>query len=86
MWSDGSGWKEGVALSLLKGGQVRLFERMRWLIERPDRVGTARIQKDLVKVGARKYRDCIQALRQVLAAEEEGELSATDALPLGYVP
>jgi len=79
------GSKHGTAISLLKGGQKSLFQRMRRLIQAPDRIQPRAVQKQLVRDAFRVYRPCMKALRDVLDAEENGELSHTDALD-DYVP
>lgn len=79
------GSKQGTAISLLKGGQKMVFQRMRRLIQAPDRIQPRAVQKQLVQDAFRVYRPCMKALRDVLDAEENGELSHTDELT-GYVP
>lgn len=73
--------KQGMAISLLKGGQVRQFQRMRNLIDDPSRVKEMTIKKDLVRDAVTHYRACVKALREVIQAEEEGNLSTTNAIP-----
>ena len=72
--------KQGVAISLLKGGQVRQFQRMRNLIDGPSRVKEMAIKKDLVQDAVIHYRACVKALREVIQAEEEGVLSTTETI------
>jgi ATP-dependent RNA helicase DDX51/DBP6 len=73
--------KQGMAISLLKGGQVRQFQRMRNLIDDPSRVKEMTIKKDLVRDAVTHYRACVKALGEVIQAEEEGNLSTTNAIP-----
>lgn len=70
--------KRGAAISLLKGGQVRQFTRMRQLIHDPDKLQSMGVKKSLVRDAIPKYRLCVRALREVLDAEESGELSRTE--------
>jgi ATP-dependent RNA helicase DDX51/DBP6 len=78
--------RKGAAISLLKGGQVGLFHRMRNLVQASDRVRTMQVKKDLVANALPKYRLCIQALREVLDAEANGEIghraSVSDYVPI----
>jgi ATP-dependent RNA helicase DDX51/DBP6 len=78
--------KKGAAISLLKGGQVVQFAKMRQLIQAPDNVQSKGIQKHLVRNAVPKYRQSVQALKDVLDAEENGELSNTDVLSQDYIP
>ena len=66
--------KSGVAISLLKGGQVGQFAKMRRLIESPDRVGSIGVKKVLVQGAIPVYRSCVSTLRKVLEAEQDGEI------------
>lgn len=73
--------KEGHAISLLKGGQTRQFDKMRQLIHNTDQVDhNMSIKKHLVRDAIPKYRHCVEALRDVLDAEENGELSHVEAI------
>ena len=72
--------KNGTAISLLKGGQVRQFQRMRKLIDDPSRVSEMHVKKDLVRNSIDQYRMCVKALREVIQDEEDGKLSPTDAI------
>lgn len=78
--------KNGVAISVLKGGQVKQFQRMRKLIDDPSRVKDMSINKELVRSAVKHYRSCVQALRAVIQAEEDCEISSTEAVPLSFVP
>lgn len=73
--------KRGTAISVLKGGQVRQFHRMRKLIDDPSRVKEIAIKKNLVRDAVAHYRACVKALREVIQAEEEGDLSTTEPVP-----
>jgi len=74
------GSREGTAISLLKGGQVSLFRRMRHLIQQPDRIQALAVKKSLVRDAVGTYRPCMQALRVVLDAEENGALGHSDTI------
>jgi hypothetical protein len=90
--------KSGVAISLLKSGQVSQFTRMRRLIHSPSAVAqdnssnnrnssivpTMDISKSLVRQLIPMYRNCIRGLKDVLEAEENGELAHTEPLPEEY--
>jgi superfamily II DNA/RNA helicase len=75
----------GIAISLLKGGQVSHFRRMRSIIEQPERVTDIGIKKGLVRNAAAHYRSCVKALNGILLAEE-GALRKTDPIPQEYYP
>jgi ATP-dependent RNA helicase DDX51/DBP6 len=77
--------KKGAAISLLKGGQVVQFAKMRQLIQAPDHVQSMGIQKHLVRDAVPKYRQSVLALKEVLDAEENGELSHTEILTQDYI-
>ena len=70
--------KEGVAISLLKGGQVGQFSKMRRLMDHPDRVATMGVKKALVKDAVPLYRSCVATLKKLLEAEEHGKLDSVD--------
>jgi ATP-dependent RNA helicase DDX51/DBP6 len=70
----------GTAISLLKGGQVSQFYRMRQLIQAANRVKPFSLQKNLVRDAIQEYKFCIKALKAVLDAEEAGELGHSDAV------
>lgn len=70
--------QKGTAISLLKGGQVGQFGKMRQLIQEPEKVESIGVKKALLRDALPHYRQCMQALREVLEAEENGELSLTD--------
>lgn len=77
--------RNGDAISLLKGGQVSLFFRMRRLIQAAERVQPMPVKKNLVRDAVEVYRHCIKALRDVLDAEENGELGHAETL-VEYIP
>ena len=77
--------RKGVAISLLKGGQVGLFHRMRNLVQASDRVQTMPVKKNLVSTALPAYRRCIHALREVLDAEATGEIGHRASV-MDYIP
>jgi len=78
--------KKGMAISVLKGGQVKQFQRMRNLIDSPGRVKEMVINKDLVRKAVKQYRACVKALGAVIQAEEDGDFATTDSVPLTFIP
>ena len=58
---------------------------MRRLIQAPDRIKPWIVKKQLVRDAGSVYRPCMAALRDVLDAEENGELHHTDVLD-DYIP
>lgn len=76
--------KEGRAISLLKGGQVDQFLRMRRLIEDPNRIKKMGFKKSLVIGVVGVYISCLKALADVVAAESRGDLKPTDPIPANY--
>jgi ATP-dependent RNA helicase DDX51/DBP6 len=70
--------KEGVAISLLKGGQVGQFSKMRRLMDHPDLVSSMGVKKALVQDAVPLYRSCVATLKKVLEAEEHGKLNSVD--------
>ena len=78
--------KKGIAISVLKGGQVKQFQRMRQLIDDPGRVKEMKVNKDIVRDAVKHYRACVKALRAVIQAEEDGDISTTDAIPVDFIP
>ena len=54
------------------------FKKMRDLILAPERVLSSGVQKGLVREVLPKYRECVKALKNVLKAEEEFDLSPGD--------
>jgi ATP-dependent RNA helicase DDX51/DBP6 len=78
--------RKGTAISLLKGGQVDQFSKMRRLIQAPERVKSTGVKKNLVRDYVNMYRHCINALKDVLEAEENGELGHTDTLTDHFIP
>ena len=71
--------KEGNAISVLKGGQVAKFRRMRGLIDGGE-VKETGIKKDLIKGVLPTYKACVKALKRVLDAEDNDELLPSDSL------
>jgi ATP-dependent RNA helicase DDX51/DBP6 len=79
--------KQGHAISLLKGsGQVGQFQKLRRLIDRPDRVRTSKVKTSLVRNAMPMYRGCVASLRDLIAAEEKGDLRPIDAEIDPWVP
>jgi len=78
--------KKGMAVSVLKGGQVKQFLRMRKLIDNPSRVKERSVNKGLVRDAVNQYRACVKALRAVIQAEEDGDMSTTEAVPPSFIP
>ena len=77
--------KEGTAISLLKGGQISQFSRMRQLIDNPANVSELKVKKSLVKNVVPVYKVCLKKLASIVSAEEEGDLNPTDAIPDHYL-
>jgi superfamily II DNA/RNA helicase len=77
--------RKGVAISLLKGGQVGLFHRMRNLIQDSERVETMPVKKNLLSNALQAYKLCIEALREVLDAEANGEIGHRENIT-DYIP
>lgn len=73
--------KEGVAITLLKGGQTGQFAKVRQLIDFPERIQSMGVKKSLVKGILSVYKSCLKKLAEVVAAENDGELRPTDAIP-----
>lgn len=74
--------KPGVAISLLKGGQVGQFFKLRQLIFGAEKVTRMKVKKSLVRNIVSKYPKCVAALRDVIDAEQNGELGRSEALSL----
>jgi ATP-dependent RNA helicase DDX51/DBP6 len=72
--------RKGRAITMLKGGQVTKFLKMRQLIDSPDRVTKIGIKKDLVKTAIPVYQKCIKALQNVMDAELNENLSPVESL------
>lgn len=72
--------KSGVAISILKGGQVVQFQRMRDLIQEPGSVHAWNVKKSLVKDALPTYRECLHVLRKILKDEDGGDISPTSVL------
>ena len=71
--------REGKAISVLKGGQVSKFRKMRSLIDGGS-VLTESVKKDLIKNVLPAYKACVMALKRVIDAEENGDLLSWDPL------
>ena len=71
--------RQGQAISVLKGGQVNKFRKMRSLID-GGQVKEGRVNKTLIKGTLPVYKACVKALKQVLEAEENDELLPSDIL------
>jgi ATP-dependent RNA helicase DDX51/DBP6 len=71
--------KQGVAINVLKGGQIAKFRRMRKLIHGGS-VETTGIKKDLVKSVVPMYKKCIIALKRIMEDEQNEELGPSDSL------
>ena len=71
-----------MAISVLKGGQVSKFNRLRKLIDggRVERMG---IKKHLVKNVIPTYKSCVNALQRIIEAEENEEILPSDSLKAG---
>ena len=78
--------KAGMAISVLKGGQVGEFVKMRRLIDDPGRVEEIGIKKNLVSGAIKVYQACVRSLRRIIDAEESGEMEASAPLTSGWVP
>lgn len=78
--------KKGRAISVLKGGQVGQFFKMRKLIDDPSRVEEMKLKKELVGGAIGVYQACMKALRGVIDAEESGDLEAAAPLTDEWVP
>eukprot|EP00536_Pseudo-nitzschia_multiseries_P003421 jgi/Psemu1/252649/estExt_Genewise1Plus.C_530017 len=71
--------QDGTAIALLKGkGQAGQFARLRRLVALPERVAKASVKTSLVRDAIPLYKHCVSRLRDVLAAEDRGELKPTD--------
>ncbi|KAL3781587.1 hypothetical protein HJC23_007107 [Cyclotella cryptica] len=78
--------RQGTAISVLKGGQVAKFRKMRQLIN-GGAVQSVGIKKDLVKNVVSTYKKCIQALKTILQDEECEKLRPWDSLDVSaYLP
>ena len=71
--------REGQAISVLKGGQVKKFQKMRSLID-GGLVKETAVRMDLIKEVLPTYKVCVKALKQVIQAEENEELLSSDPL------
>lgn len=71
--------REGKAISVLKGGQMIKFRKMRGLID-GGLVKTETVNKSLIKKSLPIYKGCLATLKRVLDAEENGEILSSDSL------
>ncbi len=72
--------RKGRATTIMKGGQVSKFLKMRQLIGYPERVTKSGIKKDLARPAIPVYQKCIKALGRVMSAEANGDLSPVECL------
>jgi ATP-dependent RNA helicase DDX51/DBP6 len=77
--------REGIAISLLKSGQIHQFRKMRELIESPNDVTSLTIKKDLIRDTFSKYKKCVATLRDVIQGEKNGTISPIESLPSEYL-
>ena len=77
--------KDGTAITFVKTGQKRLFERMRSLINDSSRVSDVSVSKSIVLESLDSYKKSVQILRKVLAAEDEGDLKVSNVIPPDYM-
>lgn len=79
--------KQGEAISLLKGsGQSGQFQKLRRLIDHPERVAPYKVKTSLVKNSIRLYQQCVVSLKDLLAAEQQGEIRPMDMEIDNFVP
>mmetsp|Transcript_9418 Transcript_9418/g.16370 ORF Transcript_9418/g.16370 Transcript_9418/m.16370 type:complete len:593 (+) Transcript_9418:3-1781(+) len=71
--------REGKAISVLKGGQVSKFQKMRSLIDGGSVKGIG-VKMDLIKGVLPIYKNCVKALQRVIIAEENDELLPSEAI------
>jgi ATP-dependent RNA helicase DDX51/DBP6 len=71
--------REGKAISVLKGGQMSKFRKMRGLID-GGLVKTETVNKSLIKKSLPIYKGCLTSLKRVIDAEENGEMLPSDPL------
>jgi len=72
--------KSGRAVTIVKGGQVGKFKKMRQLIDDPDKVVVGGIKKELVVDAVPVYKQCVRALQIILDAEDTKEMSLVQPL------
>jgi ATP-dependent RNA helicase DDX51/DBP6 len=75
--------RRGKAISVLKGGQVSKFRKMRSLIDGGS-VLTEGVKRDLIKGVLPTYKACVVALKRVIDDEENGEILSSDPLDHRY--
>ena len=66
--------RKGMAISVLKGGQVSKFNKMRNLIDGGGNIERMGIKKHLIKNVISTYKTCVNALQRVIEAEENEEI------------
>ena len=79
--------KSGEAISLLKGtGQSGQFQKLRGLIDHPQKVSPYNVKTALVKDSIGLYQRCVARLKDLLAAEEQGLLRPMDTNVDEFIP
>ena len=79
--------KSGEAISLLKGtGQSGQFQKLRGLIDHPQKVSPYNVKTALVKDSIGLYQRCVARLKDLLAAEEQGTLRPMDMNIDEFIP
>jgi len=78
--------RSGRAITIMKSGQVARFLKMRQLIDKPQNVEKAGIKKELVNSVVPIYKKCVKALKRVMDAEEDNELSPVATLGIDWIP
>lgn len=77
--------RSGRAITIVKGGQVGKFRKMRQLIDGADNVAVGGIKKELVQNAVPIYKLCVRALQKVLDAEENKEMTLVQPLGTEWV-
>jgi ATP-dependent RNA helicase DDX51/DBP6 len=77
--------REGQAISILKVGQKSQFTKMRNLITNPEQVEMMGVKKDLVQGLISVYQKCVKALRNVMEAEKNEELSPFASVDVSWL-
>lgn len=73
--------RKGMAISVLKGGQISNFNRLRKLIDGGN-VERMRISTTVVKSIIPTYKSCVKALQRVIEAEENEEILPSESLQI----
>ena len=76
--------RSGKAITILKSGQVKQFEKMRSLIDDFDRVKNVGVRKEDVVAAIRVYPKCLKRLKEVIEAEKENSLDTNSPLGLDW--